>query len=238
MFAFIILRFMSVQVKSSCDPCDCLPNDRAPRYMICQGWIVDQYPPFLSVSEKATLEEIYVVETYMYCLPAFNASEYIALKVFEESKNILFHCPCLETWRVVENFYSDCEFEEFTTTTEYGVYTTEGSEDNLTTTSNGENTCCPSGSGRATTGPPSPPPPTGGRGPWPTTTTWSLVGVLITLALCLIATLLVKKFRCQQRRSRCCCCCRARSRRGVTTSDLPMHVINPIYTGPDLEWDD
>lgn len=235
-FTFIICCFATVQVNSVCDPCDCLPNDSTPRYMICQGWNVDHFPAFLSASEKASLQEIYIVETYIYCLPEFNASEYIALKEFDENRNILLHCPCLATWRVVENFYSDCNFEDYSSTTEYGDYSTEESEGNLSTTSNEACTRCPSGSGGTTTGPPLPPSPTGGRGPWPTATTWAVVTVLMLLILSLIVTLLVKTFRCQRRR--CCCCCCARRRRGVSSSELPMHVINPIYTGPGSEWDD
>ena len=113
-----------------------------------------------------TLEQIYVLETYIYCLPAFNKSEYAALTVFEEAKNIALNCDCLLTWREVDTFATECDFGAYETTfTPYTQFTEE--EGGLSTEE--ENGCCPSGSGGKTRGTPPTPgdPPTHGKHPSP-----------------------------------------------------------------------
>ena len=230
-FILICLHVLLAKVKSICNPCQCLPNDNTPRFLICQGRNIDQYPPFLDDNEKKSLKEIYLTETYIYCLPSFEEEDYDSLELFDENNNIGLNCSCLLSWRRVPTFNSQCIFDEDSVST---AFEQESTESERMSTSTGESSRCPPGSGRGTTIPPPPSSPATGEGqrwPWPTLTIPVLIATFLLIII--VATALIAKKRHCFKRSRVCC----PSQRGVTTRDLPMHVINPIYTGPDLEWE-
>lgn len=227
----VCLSVLVREVEDICSPCQCLPNDTQPRYLICQGWNVAEYPPHLDAGEKMALREIYVTETFIPCLPKFDSEDYGALELFDESNNIALNCSCLLSWSKVNTFNSDCDFERESTATMITEQLISHPDESLTS-SDAEGGCCRSGSSEGVSalplGAPSPPGP-GGRWPRPTLAA-ALIGIITLIPATIIVAFLVRKCC---KRSRDCCW----RRRGVVTSNIPLHVINPIYTGPDLEWE-
>ena len=103
-------------VSSNCSPCQCLPSESEAKYLLCQGWKVSEFPPLLSQWEKMWLEEIYLVETLITCLPTFIEEDYNSLETFDAYSNDFLNCSCLHSWRNVKTFNSECTFENDTTT--------------------------------------------------------------------------------------------------------------------------
>jgi len=104
-------------IKGSCEPCDCFPRIEEPKYLVCQGFHIQMFPPYLTQYEKTFLQEIYLTETYITCIPPISSGEYLSLIRFGESHNALLNCSCLTTWweHIDENeFTSDCTFTSVT----------------------------------------------------------------------------------------------------------------------------
>jgi len=242
---FFVMTLMCCTVQSYCDPCICLPMDHPPRYLICQGHHIENYPKMLSEYEKRLLEEIYIVDTWIDCLPAIDPIEYCSLWKFGESGNISMNCTCLLTWYQIvqgENFTSvACDNMSMSTslssplslsssplvttstalhTSSSNVVTTDDDDDSQSRRSSSTSCCAPPG-GDITTplegpGPSTPEPDSCGGG--------GATAAAVGMGICLLIVLTLSLFIGVRRR-----CHIWRKRRSVGDGTIPLQVLNYDY---------
>ena len=93
-------------------PCVCVPNDKFPTLLLCQGTHIDQFPFWLDESIKQSITQMYITDTFIYCLPELKIREYENLEIFGEIHNIIFNCACLESWILFQTetrFNKECD---------------------------------------------------------------------------------------------------------------------------------
>ena len=102
-------------LESSCHPCYCQEND-----LRCEGRDI-YYFPELDNQTKASLEYIFLVETYISYLPKLEHSfEYQSLIGFVELNNFVLSCASLFSWYITlthTSFDTECQFPTRTSTT-------------------------------------------------------------------------------------------------------------------------
>ena len=106
--------FMNTALISSvsCFLCVCVPNDKFPMLLLCQGTHINQFPFWLDENIKQSITQMYITDTFIYCLPEFKKWEYENLEIFGETHNIIFNCAFLESWILFQTetvFNMECD---------------------------------------------------------------------------------------------------------------------------------
>ena len=90
-----------------CGECRCIPDPIEPTFLLCEGLHVFDFP-ILPSSIKDKIEEIFIINTVILCLPSVSPGEFPKLGKFGERDNEFMDCVCLKRWI---DIYQDTIFE-------------------------------------------------------------------------------------------------------------------------------